>query len=102
MESRWSVAASFRLLHCLTGFAATASYRLHPLIILNPKNPVPQHLAKKFAGCFSPGVVKVSKDGKVGIYRFIPHAAYLTAHISGHNRRARHAKRQRIAGSPST
>lgn len=73
MESRWSVAASFCCFRDLTCFSiATASYRLHPLIILNPKNPVPHHLAKKFASCFSPGVVKVSKDGKVRIYRFIP------------------------------
>lgn len=46
---------------------ATASYRLHPLIILNPAHPIPSHLAKKFASCFSPGVVKVSKDGAVSI-----------------------------------
>ncbi|PSR74020.1 hypothetical protein PHLCEN_2v10204 [Hermanssonia centrifuga] len=46
---------------------ATASYRLYPLIILNPKKPIPPHLAKKFAACFSPGVVKVSKDGKISI-----------------------------------
>ena len=36
--------------------AATASYRLHPLIILNPEKPIPPHLAKKFVSCFSPGV----------------------------------------------
>ncbi|KAH8088985.1 insert subdomain of RNA polymerase alpha subunit [Cristinia sonorae] len=41
---------------------ATASYRLHPLIILNPDKPVPRYLATKFAECFSPGVVKVSID----------------------------------------
>ena len=46
---------------------ATASYRLHPLILLNPSNPVPPHLAKKFAACFSPGVVKVGADGTVSI-----------------------------------
>lgn len=46
---------------------ATASYRLHPLIILNPENPVPLHLAKKFASCFSPGVVTVDEDGEVSI-----------------------------------
>ncbi|KAH9835601.1 insert subdomain of RNA polymerase alpha subunit [Rhodofomes roseus] len=46
---------------------ATASYRLHPLIILNPSKPVPPHLAHKFAKCFSPGVVQVSKDGEISI-----------------------------------
>ncbi|TFK93171.1 insert subdomain of RNA polymerase alpha subunit [Polyporus arcularius HHB13444] len=46
---------------------ATASYRLHPLILLNPSKPVPPHLAQKFASCFSPGVVKVSPDGQVSI-----------------------------------
>lgn len=46
---------------------ATASYRLHPLIVLNPNNPVPPHLAKKFAACFSPGVVQVGKNGEVTI-----------------------------------
>ena len=44
---------------------ATATYRLHPLILLNPTKPVPPHLAQKFASCFSPGVVKVSPDGQV-------------------------------------
>ncbi|KAK7691395.1 hypothetical protein QCA50_004794 [Cerrena zonata] len=46
---------------------ATASYRLHPLIILNPEKPVPPHLAQKFAKCFSPGVVTVDEDGEVSI-----------------------------------
>ncbi|KAI0685575.1 insert subdomain of RNA polymerase alpha subunit [Cytidiella melzeri] len=46
---------------------ATASYRLHPLIILNPEKPIPPHLAKKFASCFSPGVVKIGKNNKVSI-----------------------------------
>lgn len=46
---------------------ATASYRLHPLIILNPEKPIPPHLAKKFASCFSPGVVTIDKDGEVTI-----------------------------------
>ena len=44
---------------------ATATYRLHPLILLNPSKPVPPHLAQKFASCFSPGVVRVSPDGQV-------------------------------------
>jgi len=46
---------------------ATASYRLHPLIILNPAKPIPRQLAHQFAGCFSPGVVKVSADGEISI-----------------------------------
>ncbi|OCH88520.1 insert subdomain of RNA polymerase alpha subunit [Obba rivulosa] len=46
---------------------ATASYRLHPLIVLNPAKPVPPHLAHKFAKCFSPGVVRVDPSGKVSI-----------------------------------
>ena len=46
---------------------ATASYRLHPLILLNPEKPIPPHLAKKFASCFSPGVVKIDRDGQVSI-----------------------------------
>jgi len=46
---------------------ATASYRLHPLIILNPAKPIPRQLAHQFAGCFSPGVVEVSADGEISI-----------------------------------
>ncbi|KAI0365884.1 insert subdomain of RNA polymerase alpha subunit [Pilatotrama ljubarskyi] len=46
---------------------ATATYRLHPLILLNPSKPVPPHLAQKFASCFSPGVVRVSPNGEVSI-----------------------------------
>lgn len=40
---------------------ATASYRLHPHITLL-KQPAP-HLARKFADCFSPGVIKVVNEG---------------------------------------
>ncbi|GJE94214.1 DNA-directed RNA polymerase, alpha subunit [Phanerochaete sordida] len=46
---------------------ATASYRLHPLIVLNPAQPVPAHLADKFAACFSPGVVRVAPGGAVSV-----------------------------------
>ena len=46
---------------------ATASYRLHPLIVLNPARPVPPHLAQKFAACFSPGVVTRGPAGEVAI-----------------------------------
>ncbi|EPQ55395.1 hypothetical protein GLOTRDRAFT_138953 [Gloeophyllum trabeum ATCC 11539] len=38
---------------------ATASYRILPLIVLNPAKPVPPHLAHKFQKCFSPGVIDV-------------------------------------------
>lgn len=72
MESSWYVPVPSLPLHThqqsrLTCSSATASYRLHPLIVLNPKNPVPRHLAQKFAKCFSPGVVKVSPDGEVSL-----------------------------------
>ena len=40
---------------------ATASYRIHPYIKLI-KQP-PPYLARKFANCFSPGVVKVLDEG---------------------------------------
>jgi DNA-directed RNA polymerase I and III subunit RPAC1 len=43
---------------------ATASYRLHPLIILNPKMPIPPHLADKFQKCFAPGVIHVEPSTK--------------------------------------
>lgn len=45
-------------------FIATASYRLLPLIILNPKKPVPPHLAEKFQKCFAPGVIHVDERTK--------------------------------------
>ncbi|CCM06067.1 uncharacterized protein FIBRA_08314 [Fibroporia radiculosa] len=47
---------------------ATASYRLHPLIVLNPSKPVPPHLGEKFAACFSPGVVQIDRDGQISIH----------------------------------
>lgn len=43
---------------------ATASYRLLPLIVLNPKEPVPAYLAEKFQKCFSPGVIRVDPRTK--------------------------------------
>ncbi|KIP05125.1 hypothetical protein PHLGIDRAFT_74755 [Phlebiopsis gigantea 11061_1 CR5-6] len=46
---------------------ATASYRLHPLIVLNPARPVPAHRAAAFAACFSPGVVTLGADGALAI-----------------------------------
>ncbi|KAI0333208.1 insert subdomain of RNA polymerase alpha subunit [Cubamyces sp. BRFM 1775] len=46
---------------------ATATYRLHPLVLLNPSKPVPPQFAQKFASCFSPGVIKVSSDGQVSV-----------------------------------
>jgi DNA-directed RNA polymerase I and III subunit RPAC1 len=42
-----------------TLYTATATYRILPLVILNPENPVPPHLAEKFQSFFSPGVIKV-------------------------------------------
>ena len=44
--------------------------RLHPLIILNPEKPIPPHLAKKFASCFSPGVVKIGSNNEVSLCYF--------------------------------
>lgn len=43
---------------------ATASYRILPLIILNPAKPVPTHLATKFQNCFAPGVIKLDPHTK--------------------------------------
>ncbi|KAG2359416.1 hypothetical protein BDR07DRAFT_1472841 [Suillus spraguei] len=43
---------------------ATASYRLLPLVILNPEKPVPRELAEKFQKCFSPGVIRVDPRTK--------------------------------------
>ena len=48
-------------------YVATASYRLHPLVVLNPSKPVPPEHAEKFARCFSPGVVKLGPHGTVSI-----------------------------------
>ena len=58
---------ALRLLIPDDAHAATATYRLHPLIILNPSKRVPPALAQKFAACFSPGVVQVGKNGEVTI-----------------------------------
>jgi len=43
---------------------ATASYRLLPMVILNPEKPVPPQLAEKFQKCFSPGVIRVDPRTK--------------------------------------
>ncbi|KAG1739864.1 DNA-directed RNA polymerase [Suillus paluster] len=43
---------------------ATASYRLLPLVILNPDKLVPRELADFFQKCFSPGVVQVDPRTK--------------------------------------
>lgn len=45
--------------HAKFSAVATASYRLLPHIILNPKKPVPPQYAEKFQKCFSPGVINV-------------------------------------------
>lgn len=56
------------VMHAFKGFGkdhakwspvATASYRLHPNIII--KSPIPMERAEEFAKCFSPGVVKIDK-----------------------------------------
>lgn len=43
----------------LTIAPATASYRILPLVVLNPEKPVPPRFAEKFQKCFSPGVINV-------------------------------------------
>lgn len=43
---------------------ATATYRLMPHIRL--LGEIPSHLCEKFASCFSPGVIEVTKDPKTG------------------------------------
>ena len=43
---------------------ATASYRILPLIILNPLKPVPPEFATKFQNCFAPGVIQVDPRTK--------------------------------------
>ncbi|KAI1784392.1 insert subdomain of RNA polymerase alpha subunit [Ganoderma leucocontextum] len=53
--------------HAKWSAVATASYRLHPLVVLNPSKPVPREHAGKFAKCFSPGVVRVGAHGEVCI-----------------------------------
>ncbi|PIL32975.1 hypothetical protein GSI_05093 [Ganoderma sinense ZZ0214-1] len=53
--------------HAKWSAVATASYRLHPLVVLNPAKPVPPEHAEKFARCFSPGVVKIGPRGAVSI-----------------------------------
>jgi DNA-directed RNA polymerases I and III subunit RPAC1 len=45
-------------------YAATASYRLLPHVILDEANPIPPHLATRFRDCFSPGVIKVDPRTK--------------------------------------
>ncbi|THU91737.1 hypothetical protein K435DRAFT_816716 [Dendrothele bispora CBS 962.96] len=42
---------------------ATASYRLHPNIVIT--KPIPMHRAEEFKNCFAPGVVVVDKAKKV-------------------------------------
>jgi DNA-directed RNA polymerases I and III subunit RPAC1 len=44
---------------CHFVYVATASYRILPLIILNPEKPVPAHLATKFQNCFAQGVIRI-------------------------------------------
>ena len=49
----------------LTVPLATASYRLLPLVVLNPEKPVPPQYAEKFQKCFSPGVIDIDPITKV-------------------------------------
>lgn len=45
----------------LSPTTATASYRIHPYIKMIRQPP--PYLARKFANCFSPGVIKVLNEG---------------------------------------
>ncbi|KAI1784397.1 DNA-directed RNA polymerase, partial [Ganoderma leucocontextum] len=60
-------AEGLRKEHAKWSAVATTSYRLHPLVVLNPSKPVPREHAEKFAKCFSPGVVRVGAHGEVSI-----------------------------------
>jgi DNA-directed RNA polymerases I and III subunit RPAC1 len=65
VESSWLVFTSPRSGISLTATLATATYRLLPLVILNPEKPVPNQYAEKFQKCFSPGVIDVDPVTKV-------------------------------------
>lgn len=55
----------YALLISITSTIATASYRILPLIILNPQKPVPPKLATKFQKCFAPGVIHIDARTQV-------------------------------------
>jgi hypothetical protein len=59
VESSWSVFVTPLRDTLLTVVLATATYRLLPLVVLNPEKPVPPQHAEKFQKCFSPGVINV-------------------------------------------
>ena len=59
MESGRSVSTDPHCDPLLTVASATATYRLLPLVILNPEKPVPPQHAEKFQKCFSPGVIDI-------------------------------------------
>ena len=60
MESGWSVFSDLHGDVLLTVTSATATYRLLPLVILNPEKPVPPQHSEKFQKCFSPGVIEIN------------------------------------------
>ena len=64
MESSRSVSATPLCDTSLTTVLATATYRLLPLVVLNPEKPVPPQYAEKFQRCFSPGVINVDPATK--------------------------------------
>jgi len=65
MESSWSVPTTPLRDTLLIVVLATATYRLLPLVVLNPERPVPPEDAENFQKCFSPGVINVDPVTKV-------------------------------------
>jgi len=59
VEPSWSVFATPPHDAPLTVALATSTYRLLPLVVLNPEKPIPPQYAEKFQNCFSPGVIDV-------------------------------------------
>lgn len=57
-QSVWIICWNLQIRY-LVYSVATASYRLLPLIVLNPAKPVPPKHAIKFQKCFADGVVDV-------------------------------------------
>ncbi|KAF9265240.1 insert subdomain of RNA polymerase alpha subunit, partial [Marasmius fiardii PR-910] len=58
---------------------ATASYRLHPNIVL--KGDIPPDRVEAFKQCFAPGVVRVDSKGKVYIDREAMRGDYVTREV---------------------
>ena len=65
MEPSWSVSSMPLRDISFTVVLATATYRLLPLVVLNPEKPVPPQYAENFQKCFSPGVIEVDPATKV-------------------------------------